>query len=278
MKKGKTETLVKEFERHLVENERSRATVEKYIRDVRAYLAFSGGAVSRDFLIGYKDRLRADYKVASANSMLAAINSFLKFIGRGELALKRFRAQRAAFCPEDKDLTREEYAKLVREAKRRKDDKLELIMQTICATGIRVSELSYITREAVERGEATVICKGKTRRIFIVKDLRKRLLSYIGKNRIKRGAIFLTSNKKPISRTHVWRIMKALCQSARVVASKVFPHNLRHLFAKTFYSIEKDISKLADILGHASIDTTRIYITTSAAEHRRKMENMRLVI
>ena len=168
--------------------------------------------------------------------------------------------------------------RIVRAARESGNERLNLIIQTICATGIRVSELKFITREAVYRGEATVRCKGKIRRIFIVKELQRKLISYIKERKIESGSVFVTRGGSPISRSHVWRQMKALCKSAGVSPSKVFPHNLRHLFARTFYSLEKDIAKLADILGHTSIDTTRIYIMTSPVEHKRKMEKMHLII
>ena len=175
-------------------------------------------------------------------------------------------------------MTKAEYIRLIEAAKKKGNERLNLIIQTICGSGIRVSELQYITVEAVKHGEAFVNCKGKNRRIFIVAELRKKLLSYIKTQNIKSGAVFVTKNGKPVSRHNIWRDMKALCKGADVSPSKVFPHNLRHLFARTFYGIEKDIAKLADILGHTSINTTRIYIVTTATEHKRKMENMRLII
>ncbi len=163
-------------------------------------------------------------------------------------------------------------------AKQKKNERLNLIIQTICATGIRVSELQYITVEAVKCGEAIVNCKAKTRSVFIVKELKQKLLRYAAEQEIKSGMIFVTKNVKPVNRTNIWREMKALCKDANVNPQKVFPHNLRHLFARTFYGIEKDIAKLADILGHSSINTTRIYIISTGTEHRRRMENMHLII
>ena len=194
------------------------------------------------------------------------------------MCVKQYKIQKSAFCPEEKELTKAEYMRLVQAAKRNSNERLNLIIQTICGTGIRVSELQYITVEAVHKSEAFVNCKGKNRRIFIVAELRKKLLQYIKRQNIKSGAVFVTKNGKPVSRHNIWRDMKALCKDAGVSPSKVFPHNLRHLFARTFYGIEKDIAKLADILGHTSINTTRIYIITTATEHKRKMENMRLII
>lgn len=186
--------------------------------------------------------------------------------------------QQQVFCSEEKELTKAEYARLCKAAQSNHNERLNLILQTICATGIRVSELKFITVEAVKQSEATVSLKGKTRSVFIVKGLKKKLLCYAAKQKIKTGMIFVTKSGKPIDRTNIWREMKNLCKKANVNPQKVFPHNLRHLFARVFYNIEKDIAKLADILGHSSINTTRIYIISTGTEHRRRMENMRLVI
>ena len=267
------------FGAHLVQNEKSAATVEKYLRDVGAFFAFAGEReIDKQTVMDYKAYLGKHYAVSSANSMLAALNVFLRFCGAGELAVKRFAVQRQVFCEQQKELTRDEYCRLVGAASKRKDERLSLILQTICGTGIRVSELQYITVEAVRRGEATVHCKGKNRRILIVSALQKKLARYAKAQKITKGSIFLARDGKPISRTCVWRMMKSLCKQAGVLPSKVFPHNLRHLFARIFYSMEKDIAKLADILGHASIDTTRIYIVTTGAEHLKKMQRMHLIL
>ena len=192
--------------------------------------------------------------------------------------MKSIKLQQQIYCPEEKELTKAEYTRLCRAAQHKHNERLNLILQTICGTGIRVSELRFITVEAARQGEATVSCKAKTRSVFIVKELQKKLLRYAAEQGIKSGMIFVTRTGKPISRTDIWRGMKALCEEAGVNPQKVFPHNLRHLFARVFYGIEKDIAKLADILGHSSINTTRIYIISTGTEHRRRMENMRLVI
>ena len=192
--------------------------------------------------------------------------------------MKTIKIQQQVFCPEEKELTRAEYMRLVNTAKAKHNERLCLILQTICGTGIRVSELQFITIEAAKRGEATVSCKGKTRSVFIVRELQKKLLRYAAEQGIESGCIFITRGGKPVSRTNIWREMKALCGEADVNPNKVFPHNLRHLFARVFYGIEKDIAKLADILGHSSINTTRIYIISTGTEHRKRMENMRLII
>lgn len=270
---------LRKFEVYLRSEERSAATVEKYIRDVRCFFSFVGASeVSKETVLVYKSWLSESYAVSSANSMIAALNCFFRFCGWQELCIKRFRVQRQVYCPEERELTREEYIRLIEAARARHNERLELIIQTICGTGIRVSELQYITVEALQSGEVTVNCKGKNRRIFIVPELKKKLLRYVKERGIAAGAVFITRGGRPISRNSIWREMKALCESARVSPSKVFPHNLRHLFARTFYRLEKDIAKLADILGHASINTTRIYIVTTGAEHKRRMEHMRLII
>lgn len=274
-----TGRCVQAFAAYLREGEKSVATVDKYLHDVRTFCAFMGDrSPDKQAVVDYKTYLGETYAVASANSMIAALNTYLRFCGRGELCVKRFTVQRQIFCKEEKELTRDEYVRLIAAAGRRKNEQLSLLIQTICGTGIRVSELQYITVEAVQRGEATVRCKGKDRRIFLVPALRKKLLRYVKAEGICTGSVFLSRSGKPISRNHVWRLMKSLCKQAEVPASKVFPHNLRHLFARTFYSIEKDIAKLADILGHASINTTRIYTATTGAEHLRKMQRMHLII
>ena len=270
---------LKEFERHLQNEERSIATIEKYVRDVRCFIEFIDlKEICKQNVLEYKTMLGDSYAVASANSMIAALNSFFRFCGWHELCVKRFKMQRKVYCSEQKELTRAEYFRLLEAANRKHNKRLNLIIQTICATGIRVSELKYITVDALQRGETVVNCKGKNRRIFIVQELKKKLLRYVKEQQIKSGSVFVTRNGNPVSRNNIWREMKSLCEDAGVLPSKVFPHNLRHLFARTFYGIEKDIVKLADILGHASINTTRIYIVTTGAEHKRKMENMRLII
>jgi integrase/recombinase XerD len=274
-----TQEIISDFKGHLILEERSAATVEKYIRDVKTFSAFVNGAeVTKEVVIEYKKHLQETYAVRSVNSMLASINSLFVCLGWHELKVKSIKLQQQIYCPEEKELTKAEYTRLCRAAEKKHNERLNLILQTICGTGIRVSELQYITVEAVKQGEATVSCKAKTRTVFIVKELQKKLLRYAAEQNIKSGMIFVTRTGKPISRTNIWREMKALCNEAGVNPQKVFPHNLRHLFARVFYGIEKDIAKLADILGHSSINTTRIYIISTGTEHRRRMENMRLII
>ncbi len=267
------------FENYLYEEEKSQNTIEKYMRDIRAFFEYVGeNEPTKQMILQYKKHLSDTKAITSANSMLASINAFFRFIGTPHLCVKYFKVQREVFCSEEREMTREEYFRLVNTAKRKGNDRLYLILQTICGTGMRVSELQYVTVEAVKFGEIKVRCKGKTRTILIVKKLRQLLLDYAKKRGILTGMIFVTSTGKAVSRTSVWRDMKKLCDDARVSHEKVFPHNLRHLFARIFYGLEKDIAKLADILGHSSINTTRIYIITSSNEHRRKMELMKLVI
>ncbi len=274
-----TENIISSFEKHLSEQEKSPSTIEKYIRDIRAFSGFTKNSeITKETVIAYKKSLQKNYAVRSVNSMLASINSLFAFLGWHGLRVKSLKLQQQVFCPEEKELTRAEYSRLCMTAKREHNERLNLILQTICGTGIRVSELQYITVEAVRRGEAVVNCKAKTRSVFIVKELKQKLLRYAAEQNIKSGMIFVTRTGKPINRTNIWREMKALCKEANVNPQKVFPHNLRHLFARVFYGIEKDIAKLADILGHSSINTTRIYIISTGTEHRKKMENMRLIM
>ena len=263
----------------LYESEKSTATIEKYMRDVRCFADFTKGrTINKSLVIEYKTKLGDTYALTSANSMLAAINSFLHFAEWDDCRTRQFKIQKNSFCDEEKELTRVEYVALVNTAESQGDRRLSLILQTICSTGIRISELCNITVEAVKKSEATVRCKGKSRRIFIVTLLRKKLLCYAKERGIRNGMIFITESGKPIDRSNVWSEMKKLCKKANVSPQKVFPHNLRHLFARTFYNVEKDIAKLADILGHSSINTTRIYTISSGAEHRKKVENMRLIV
>lgn len=274
-----TAKMIAGFREHLILEERSVATIQKYIRDVNAFMAYAqNSAITKETVIAYKKYLQENYAVRSVNSMLASVNSFFSFFGWNDLKVKSLKLQHQVFCPEERELTKAEYTRLCRTAERKHNERLNLILQTICGTGIRVSELQYITVEAVKHGEAVVNCKAKTRSVFIVKEIRQKLLRYAAEQNTKSGMIFVTRTGKPISRTNIWREMKALCIEADVNPQKVFPHNLRHLFARVFYGIEKDIAKLADILGHSSINTTRIYIISTGMEHRRRMENMHLIL
>ena len=272
-----TEGHIRTFHQYLIREEKSTATVEKYLRDVRAFAVFMGAeTVAKEQVMAYKQTLRErGYAVRSINSMLASLNSLLDFLGWSDCKVKSIRQQKQTYCAEEKELSKAEYLRLLETAKGK--PQLQLVMQTICGTGIRVSELRFFTVEAVKAGEVVVNCKAKTRTILIPGKLRKMLLAYAQKKKIHSGVIF-TRSGKPLNRSSIWAQTKHLCRNAGVNPSKVFPHNLRKLFARTFYGIEKDIAKLADILGHSSIDTTRIYIMSTGTEHRKKIERLGLVV
>lgn len=269
---------IQEFWNYLKQEEKSEATIQKYLRDVRLFRAYAQDQpITKVLVIGWKKSLEdSGYAVRSINSMLASLNSLLHFLGRSDCRVKAIKQQKQVYCSEEKELTKAEYLQLLQAAER--TPQLQLVMKTICGTGIRVSELKYFTVEAVKQGQVTVNCKGKRRTILIPGKLRKLLLNYAQKEKIRSGVIFHTRNGKPLNRSYIWAQMKALCKEAGVNPSKVFPHNLRKLFARTFYAMEKDIAKLADILGHSSIDTTRIYIISTGTEHRRKIERLGLVV
>lgn len=274
-----TKQALEIYEETLRSEEKSDHTVEKYMRDVRCFQCFAGERqIDKNLTIEYKAHLEKAYAPASANSMIAALNSFLRFVGWQDCCVKQFKVQRKTYCSEETELSKSEYLSLVKTAEDKKNERLSLLIQTICGTGIRVSELTFITVEAVRRGEAIVTCKGKTRKVFIVSALCKKLLRYAKTHNIASGMIFVTKSGKAMNRSNIWREMKELCKQAGISPNKVFPHNLRHLFARTFYGIEKDIAKLADILGHSNVNTTRIYIVSTGSEHKHRMENMRLII
>ena len=274
-----TNKRIEAFKMCLLEEERSILTVEKYIRDVRGLQAFLGkNAVSKQLVIEYKQQLIAQYKPASANSMLAAVNRFLDFCGLTTMKVRTIKVQRNLFASPERELTRHEYDRLLRAARRKENERLNLVMQTICSTGIRVSELQYITVELVQQGRGEVVGKGKRRMVFLRPQLKALLLSYAKRSAIKSGAVFLSRNGNPLNRHSIWADMKTLCVDAEVDSQKVFPHNLRHLFAKTFYAIEKDLLRLADILGHSSVNTTRIYTADCGSSHMKLLEKMQLLM
>lgn len=266
------------FKEYLEMEEKSCATIEKYLRDVRAFSGFAANRpITKSLVIEYKQNLvKRGYGVRSINSMLASIRSLFAFVGWENCKVKQIRTQQEIYCEESRELTKEEYLRLLQASSGK--PKIHLILQTICGTGIRVSELEYFTVEHVRKGEIRVSCKNKIRTILLPRSLKHLLLHYAKRNRIFSGVIFRSRNGNPMNRSNIWAEMKKLCQKAGVQASKVFPHNLRKLFAKTFYKVEKDIAKLADILGHSSINTTRIYIMTSGQEHREKIERLGLVV
>ena len=267
------------FEAHLRAAELAGGTIANYLRHVRAFAAFADGReVDREMAAAWREQLRAlGRTVETINGMLVSLNCFFAFAGWHDCKVKLLRVQRRAFRDEGRELTREEYDRLLATAEESGKTRLALLMETICGTGIRVSEVKYITVEAAERREAEISLKGKLRRILIPGKLAKKLLKYAKKQKITSGAIFVTRGGTPMCRHQIWAEMKAICKKAGVEATKVFPHNLRHLFARTFYKISHDIAHLADVLGHSSIETTRIYLISTGAEHRRQLERMRLI-
>lgn len=276
-----TEERKQQFADHLREEERSRATIEKYQRDLEKLERFlRGAALDREKFIAYKQHLQdcGRYKTASINSFLVVANHFCQVMGWCDLRVKTLKQQRETFRPEEQHLSQQEYRRLIGAARQRGSHRLALILQTIGSTGIRVSELRYIDVAAVNSGMADIRCKGKLRRILLPRKLQMLLKAYMNKHRITRGPVFRSSKGNPLDRSNIWREMKSLCQAAGVDGHKVFPHNLRHLFAVCFYQLERDIVKLADILGHSSVETTRIYMKTTGEEHRRLLDRMRMVV
>ena len=271
--------MIEKYLTYQREQERSQATLQKYQHDLYALMDFlQGNELTKTFLISWKEKLTGEYAPASVNAMLAAVNGYLRFMGWMELTVKPLKIQRSLFLEEEKELTREEYVRLVKAAQAKENERLALVIQTICATGIRVSELKFITVEAVLSGRAEIANKGKRRVVFLPDQLRKVLKKYIRNQKKTAGAVFTTRTGKTLDRSNIWRDMKKLCESAGVSEKKVFPHNLRHLFARTFYSVEKDLSRLADILGHTNLSTTRIYTAESGAVHARQMERLKLIV
>lgn len=280
MKHELTQRCLKGFEAYLQEEERSGATREKYLRDLRAFQRFleDGKTLDKLAVLRYKEWLVQNYAPASVNSMLAALNSFFAFAGWGECRIKPLRLQRRMFRDPERELTREEYGRLVAAVERRGDERLCLLLQAVCSTGIRVSELEYITVEAARLGRAEVACKGKRRTVFLPRQLSRRLMEYARRMGVKKGPLFLSRNGLPLGRSYIWALMKSLCAEAGVEKSKVFPHNLRHLFARVFYSAERNLVRLADLLGHSNINTTRIYTMESGEEQEKRLDRLGLVL
>ena len=270
---------IRAFAAHLQQAERSPGTIENYLRHVRSFAVWlGGGPVTKEAAAGWKAHLiDKGYCPSTINAMLGGLNRFLAFVGWQECQVKALRLQRQLFRDDSKELTRAEYDRLIAAAHALGRERLALLMETICATGIRVSEVKYLSVEAVECGRAEIALKGKIRTILIPGKLRKKLLKFAHKNKTASGEIFLTRNGKGMSRKQIWAEMKAICEKAGVAPSKVFPHNLRHLFARTFYKVCRDVAKLADVLGHSSIETTRIYLISTGAEHARQLERLGLI-
>lgn len=256
---------VEQYVLYLEENEKSENTVKKYERDILKFVKFCGTQeLSKKVTMCFKENLKENYKTTSINSMLVAVNRFLAFLHREDCCVKLIKRQKRLFCDEKRELTKDEYLRMLAAARKGNDERLFLILQTICGTGIRVSELKYITRGAVQQGYAVVECKGKQRVILIPHKLQCMLKSYAVKKKITKGSVFCGADGRPLTRFVIWRAMKNICAEAQVDQRKVFPHNLRHLFARTFYGRHHDLARLADILGHSSIETTRIYIMDNA--------------
>ena len=274
-----TEEQIREFARHLREEERSKGTVENYTRSVREFAAWLGGrAVEAESACAWKGALlEQGLAPATINNKLAALSRFFRFLRWEGCAARPLRLQRRLFRAADRELSRAEYQRLLAAAHGLGNDRLALLMEAICATGIRVSEVKYLTVEAVKQGRAEIALKGKIRTILIPGKLRRKLLQYARARKTASGEIFLTRGGKGISRKQIWAEMKAVCRAAGVAASKVFPHNLRHLFARAFYRASRDVAKLADVLGHSSIETTRIYLISTGAEHARQMARLGLI-
>lgn len=270
---------IAQYAAHLQEQERAKNTVKKYVHDLHDFMAFlNGQPITKGAVIAWKEHLADTYTPATVNSMLAAVNGFFHFMDWPKLSVKPLKVQRPLFCDENREMTRAEYVRLVDAARRQGNERLALLLQTICATGIRVSELRFITVEAAALGRTVVSNKGKRRTVFLPGKLCKLLKKYLKKQKITEGSVFVTRTGKPLDRSNIWRDMKALCESAGVEPDKVFPHNLRHLFARTYYSLEKDLSRLADILGHSNVTTTRIYTAESGFVHAQQMEQLGLIL
>ena len=278
-KRGISAEELDSFCQHLRGEERSAATIEKYRRDVAQFAAWLGeNQLEKEAGVRWKAHLLAQgCEPSTVNGKLTALDRFLHFLGQADCKVKHLKIQRQLFREDGRELNRREYDQLLAAARSAGRERLALLMESICGTGIRVSEVKYLTVEAARRGKVEVALKGKIRAILLPGKLCRKLLKYAGKNKIASGEIFLTRSGASLSRKQIWRDMKALCQRAGVAPSKVFPHNLRHLFARTFYRVCRDVAKLADVLGHSSIETTRIYLLSTGAEHAKVLEQLRLI-
>ena len=267
------------FRRYLREEERSEATVEKYLCEVTQFSAYlHGSEVTKAAVAEWKEHLLYEgYEPSTVNGKLTALDRFFDFLGWPDCKVKHLKLQRRLFRDDSRELTKDEYERLTAAAEESGKERLALLMESICGTGIRVSEVQYLTVEAAQQGKAEIYLKGKVRTILIPSKLCKKLLKYAKKHKIASGEIFLTRGGKSLSRKQIWAEMKAICKKAGVAPSKVFPHNLRHLFARTFYRVCRDVAKLADVLGHSSIETTRIYLISTGAEHAKTLDMLRLI-
>ena len=278
MTKTITQELIENFKDYLINEEKPTATLDKYMRDINTFFTWvSGNEINKRTVLCYKEYLTEKFAPASVNSVLSSLNSFFNFNHWYELKVKMLKIQKQIFAQNEKELTRVEYERLLDAAKSKKNERLYYLMQTICASGIRVSELSAVTIESLKMRKATINCKGKMRIVILPKELCKMLLEYAKRQKITSGSVFITRTGKPLDRSTIWKMMKDLCENAGVSKEKVFPHNLRHLFARTYYSIQKDIVRLADILGHSSVNTTRIYTMETGEVHRRQIQKLGLL-
>lgn len=274
-----TEEAIENYCRWLQCQEKSNATVKRYRYYLEQFMLYMDGkSLSKESVILWKSSMRERMAPVTVNGALAALNGFFKYLGRPELCAKFYKISNSVFCPEQKELTKEEYKRLVRAAKESKNERLMMILQTICSSGIRISELPYITVEAVQCGVADVDCKGRNRKVFLTKKLCELLKKYTVDHNITSGMIFISRTGRALDRSNIWRDMKALGQLADVPEEKIFPHNLRHLFARSFYSLQKDLSRLADILGHSDVNTTRIYTRESGNVHVKILEQLDLLV
>lgn len=275
-----TEEMLDRFESYLIEEEHEKATIKKYVSDVRAFAAWAGKqCISKVIVTEWKEQLLRDgYAATTVNGKLSALNGLFTFLGWNDCRVKFLRIQRSMFREDAKELTQEEYKRLLDAAHGMGKERLALLLEFIFITGVRISEVKYLTLEAAKAGRAEIHLKGKIRIILIPDKLCKKIIQYAKKEQITSGEIFLTRNGKSLSRGQIWREMKGICGSAGVESSKVFPHNLRHLFATSFYKVCKDIVKLADVLGHSSIETTRIYLMTTGSEHERQLNRLMMQI
>ena len=281
MKQAKPDMkILNSFARFLTESEHTPATREKYLRDCRRFIVFCAGRpLEKQLLLDWREQLLAShYTVGTVNGMLASVHSLLSFLEREDCRLRPLREQRRIFRDSRRELDREEYLRLLSTARQSGKERLLLVMQTICSTGIRVSELQFVTRESLDRRYAQIRCKGKTRLIMLPEALCRKLRQYAYRHQVRSGSIFVTRNGRPLDRSNIWREMKQLCLAAGVLPSKVFPRNLRHLFARSFYQLDRDLSKLADVLGYSSLETTRIYIMESSQNHERLLGRLNLLL
>lgn len=273
-----TSEIIKSFNEYLMNEEKAPSTVTKYLHDLKVFKIWIGEQeLCKTVVLSYKSYLCEHYAPASVNASLSSLNNFFNFMEWYDLRVKNLKIQKQIFISMDIELTKVEYDRLLKAAKQMKNERLYLLMQTICSTGIRVSEVQYITVQAIVRGVAEINCKEKIRHVFLPDQLCQILSQYSKKQGIISGSIFVTKNGNPLDRSNIWSDMKRLCKEVNVPEKKVFPHNLRHLFARTYYSLQKDIVRLADILGHSNVNTTRIYTMETGEMHRRQIQKLGLI-